>query len=263
MRIGFGPLALSDLTATDLRQMARKAESAGCDSVWVSEARGRGAGGGLAAAAYLAELVAIRVGVVVQAGLYHPLHLAEDIAVADVSSQGRIEVAITQGDQTGARRYGVARSAARVAEEIGIVTTALSGAHFRHEGRYYRIPANLPANGATPSRLAINPTPAQPSVPIWLDAGMPRSESLSRRLGLGVLLAWDERGGRPRRSIPGLPPIILCPPTAGVDELVAAAEGGPRYFLVGASTPAEADAMDRRLVAALRMPDPPAWVTAG
>ncbi len=263
MRLGLGPIALRDFAAADIKQMARTAESAGYDSIWVSESRGQGAGGGLAAAAFLAELVAIRVGVVVQAGLYHPLHLAEDIAVADVATRGRVEVAITQGDSPAARRYGVPRSAARLAEEIAIVRTALSGAHFRHEGRYYRIPANLPANGTTPARLAVNPAPAQPSVPMWLDAGLPRSAALTRRHGLGLLLAWDDRHMRNRSNAPGLPAALLSPPSASVAELIAAAEAGASYFLIGAATVSEAEAAGTRLIAALRMPGPPAWVTAG
>jgi alkanesulfonate monooxygenase SsuD/methylene tetrahydromethanopterin reductase-like flavin-dependent oxidoreductase (luciferase family) len=207
--------------------------------------------------------VAIRVGVVVQAGIYHPLHLAEDIAVADVASRGRVEVAITQPDAPAARRYGVARSAARLAEEIGIVRSALAGSHFRHEGRYYRIPANLPANGTTPARLAINPAPAQPSVPIWLDARLPRSTALTRRHGLGLLVAWDDRRQLLRPAPSGLPAALLSPSSATVAELTSAAEAGAGYFVVAAATPAEAEAAGRRLVAALRMPDPPAWVTAG
>jgi 5,10-methylenetetrahydromethanopterin reductase len=263
MRIGLGPLALRDFAAADLRQMARKAESAGYDSIWVAESRGQGAGGGLAAAVYLAELVAIRVGVVVQAGLYHPLHLAEDIAVADVATRGRIEVAITQGDSPAALRYGVPRSAARLAEELGIVRTALSGAHFRHQGRYYRIPANLPANGTTPARLAINPAPAQPTIPLWLDAGVPRSDALRRRHGLGLLLAWNDRGRQLKRGAPGVPDIFLTPSTATAAELTGTAESGPSYFLIGAVTSTEAEVAGRRLLAAVRMPDPPAWVWAG
>jgi alkanesulfonate monooxygenase SsuD/methylene tetrahydromethanopterin reductase-like flavin-dependent oxidoreductase (luciferase family) len=262
MRIGLGPLSLRGFAAADLKQIARKAESAGYDAIWVSESRGQGTGGALAAASFLGELVAIRIGVVVEAGLYHPLHLAEDIAVADVSTGGRIEVAIIQGDAAAARRYGVPQSAARLAEEIGVVRTALSGVHFRHEGRYYRIPANLPANSATQRRLAINPAPVQPSVPIWLDAGVPRSAPLARRNGLGLLLGWKDRNEKVPTAGSGLPNAILTPQSATAAEMSAAADAGMTYFLVGAATPVEAEDAGKRLIAALRMPGPPAWVTA-
>jgi alkanesulfonate monooxygenase SsuD/methylene tetrahydromethanopterin reductase-like flavin-dependent oxidoreductase (luciferase family) len=262
MRIGLGPLALSDFAAADLKQLAKKAESAGYDSIWVSESRGRGAGGALAAASFLGELVAIRIGAVVQAGLFHPLHLAEDIAVADVATGGRIEVAIVQGDALAAGRYGVPQSAARLAEEVGVVRTAMSGVHFRHEGRYYRIPANLPENGTTPSRLAINPPPVQPSVPIWLDAEMPRAATLARRNGFGLLVGWNARNENASSTGSGLPTAILTPPSASVADISAAADAGMTYFLVGAGTPIEVEDAGRRLMAALRMPGPPAWVTA-
>jgi alkanesulfonate monooxygenase SsuD/methylene tetrahydromethanopterin reductase-like flavin-dependent oxidoreductase (luciferase family) len=262
MRIGLGPLALGEFAAADLRQMARKAESAGYDSIWISESRSRGSGGALAAASFLGELVAIRIGAVVEAGLYHPLHLAEDIAVADVATGGRIEVAVVQADALAARRYGVPRSAARLAEEVGVVRRALSGVHFRHEGRYYQIPANLPANGATPTRLAINPPPMQPSVPIWLDAEAPRAATLARRHGLGLLLGWNNRKEKAANAGSGLPAAILAPPSAGVSDISAAADAGISYFLIGAGTPMEAEEAGKRLMAALRMPGPPAWVTA-
>jgi alkanesulfonate monooxygenase SsuD/methylene tetrahydromethanopterin reductase-like flavin-dependent oxidoreductase (luciferase family) len=260
VRIALGPLPLADLAPAELRRLALAAVSAGYDAVWVRESRGAGFGGGLAAASFIAQLVPLRAGALVEAGLYHPLHLAEDIAVADVASGGRIEVALTHGSLAAARRYGARPSGSRFAEEVAIVSEALSGAHFSHQGRHFRVPANLEANGPTPTRLAINPGPAQARVPLWLAARVPRASTLARRHHHGLLLDWEDR----RRAVDrGRVPLALACP-AGVDaaDLLAIAVGGVRYFLVDARTSDEATAAARRLVAPLRMPDLPDWVLA-
>src|SRR5260370_42325067 len=92
MKLGLGPIGLKGATRSRLESLGAAAVAASFDAVWMGESRSEGVGGGLAAAAMLAQAVPLRVGAAVDAGLYHPLHLAEDIAVADPPSQGRIGV---------------------------------------------------------------------------------------------------------------------------------------------------------------------------
>lgn len=238
MRLGLGPIALGDVSREELESLAHAAVAASFDAVWVAEDRARGVGGGLAAAAMLGRVVPLRVGAVVDVGTYHPLHLAEDIAVADISTGGRLEVLF--------------RPAARpevFAEAVEVVARALSGAHLRWEGEELKIPARLDANEPVPARLAVNPHALQPVIPVWL-MDQPRAGfGLARRWASGIQL-----GGL------RVPDLVLCPNDVAADDLVSAAGDHPGYFMVDASSPDDVRSTGRRLVGPLRMPGFPAWI---
>ena len=241
MRIGLGPVSLGLASRPQLEALARAAVAASFDSMWVAESREEGVGGGLAAAAMVAQFVPIRVGAVVDFGAYHPLYLAEDIAVADITSGGRIEVLLRGGSE----------------EQLRLLLEALSGAHLRFDGETLHVPAKLDDNQPSPDRLAVNPRPAQPVVPIWVeDAGA----SLAHGIGVGIAVRWRKgiRAPAPSGRWPGM---VLCPGDVAAEHLLGAAGDAAAYFVVEASTPAEAASAGRRLVGPLRMPDFPAWIS--
>jgi hypothetical protein len=240
VKLGLGPIALRGATRSHLEELARAAVAASFDAVWVAESRAEGVGGGLAAAALLAQLVPIRVGAVLDAGFYHPLYMAEDIAIADLASQGRIEILLRGGS----------------AEHVRLLVQALSGAHVRFDGPELHVPARLEANQPVPDRLALNPRPAQPVVPIWIE-GLQRDVALE--LGVGVALAWSDGMNAPAAS-GRWPGMLLCPHDADPHDLLRAAGEAGAYFLVNARTRADAAAAGSRLAGPLRMPDFPDWI---
>ena len=251
MRLGLGPIDVRELDGRRLRDLAEAATAATFDCVWVAENRDAGAGGALAAAAMLAQWTPVRAGAVVDLGLYHPLHLAEDIAVADVATGGRIEVVLR-----------AARDDPDVVKEhLHVLASALAGAHIQWEGLHLRIPARLADNGQVPQRLAVNPPPVQPVVPIWALEPEEPWAAVADRLGFGA--AQHFHAGitvGPLRS--RLPRLLLCPAHVEPAELLAAAGDAAGYFVVSASTPEEVRSVGRRLVGPLRMPEFPDWVNA-
>jgi alkanesulfonate monooxygenase SsuD/methylene tetrahydromethanopterin reductase-like flavin-dependent oxidoreductase (luciferase family) len=252
MRLGLGPISLRGATRESLAGMAAQAVASFFDAMWVAESREEGAGGGLAAAALLAQAVPIRLGAVVDVGLYHPLFLAEDIAVADLTSEGRIEVILRMA--TGGQRD-------LLEEHIQVLALALSGAHVKWTGKHLHVPAGIEANQPAPRRLALNPRPAQPAVPIWIESSETWVEELSRRLGFGVAARW-----RPGAQAPAAtgrwPGMLLCDTEVQADDLLSAAGEGAGYFVVAARNPQEAALAGRRLAGPLRMPEFPEWINA-
>jgi hypothetical protein len=240
VRLGLGPIALGGATRASLEALAEAAVAASFDSVWVAESRAGGVGGGLAAAAFVAQLVPIRVGAVLDAGRYHPLHMAEDIAIADLTSQGRVEVLLRGAPD----------------EHLRVLLAALSGAHMRIDGPTLRVPARLEANQPAPEMLALNPRPAQPVVPVWVDDAM---EAAGRQLGLGVAAAWRAGMMAPAQS-GRWPGMLLCPGDVAGDDLLRAAGATAPYFLVAASSPKDVTSAGRRLVGPVRMPGFPDWI---
>jgi hypothetical protein len=262
MRLGLGPIGLRGATRAQLEGLASQAVASSFDAVWVSESRAHGVGGGLAAAAMLAQHVPVRVGAAVEVGLYHPLHLAEDIAVADLSCQGRIEV-LLRLETSASSRYGTPGERAWFEESLQVLAAALSGAHIGWEGGALKVPARLEANQPAPARLALNPRPAQPAVPVWVEAapGADWVAELARKLGFGVAAGWE-----PRHALPAAegrwPGMALCPPEVEARALLAAAGDGAGYFLVAAGSAEEAARAGRRLAGPLRMPDFPDWINS-
>lgn len=123
------------------------AESQGFDAVWIAaeDPEGGAAGRSLFAAAGLAERTqAVDVGLwsVLDPGL-HPLRLAEDLAMLDLVSGGRLHWAPTGSD---------------LAEPLSIILNAWSGEPFAHEGPRFKF-----------STLVCLPTPEQKPHPrLWL-----------------------------------------------------------------------------------------------
>ena len=249
MRVGAGPFDLAKVSGGALRAVAEQAGAASFDSVWVSERRSSGAGGALAAATMVAQWTPVRVGAVVDIGAYHPLHLAEDIAVADVATSGRLEVVLRPASD----------DPDVIKEHLHVLSAALAGAHIQWEGLHLRIPARLADNGFVPQRLAVNPPPMQPAVPVWFlddDAALAAQAS---RLGYGTAAAFQAGMSAPQ-SWSRLPSLVMCRGHVEPDQLLAAAGDGAAYFVVAVETPEDVRLAGRRLVGPLRMPEFPDWV---
>jgi len=258
MKLGLGPIDLKGATRSRLESLGAQAVASSFDAVWVSESRAEGVGGGLASAAMLGQAVPIRVGAAVDAGLYHPLHLAEDIAIADLTSQGRVEV-LLRFATTGASRYREPDQHGWFEEFLGVMAAALSGAHFQWNGEHLRVPARLSANQPAPERLALNPRAAQPAVPIWVEAPGESLEALARDLGFGIAAHFKPGAAVPART-GRWPGMVLCRANADPNDLLAAAGESAGYFLIAAETRQEAASAGKRLAGPMRMPDFPEWI---
>jgi alkanesulfonate monooxygenase SsuD/methylene tetrahydromethanopterin reductase-like flavin-dependent oxidoreductase (luciferase family) len=260
MRLGVGPLDLKDATRAHLEGLATQAVASSFDAIWVGESRAEGVGGGLAAAAMLAQSVPIRVGAAIDVGLYHPLHMAEDIAVADLATQGRLEVLLRLTGSASAR-YDTPKERGRLEEHLQVLMAALSGVHLRWRGTHLQVPAGLDANQPAPRRLALNPRPAQAVVPVWIEATEPWMVKFARNLGCAVSARW-KTGARLPRATGRWPGMLLCPADVEASDLLEAAGEAAGYFLVRASTADEVMSAGSRLAGPLRMPEFPDWINA-
>jgi probable F420-dependent oxidoreductase len=124
-------------------ELVRLAESVGFDSAWVSEHHGSSDGylpsllPMLAAFAASTERILLGTGLVL-APLHHPLRLAEDAAVVDQLSGGRLILGLGIGwREEEFRMFGVgmAERALRTEETIEVLRRAWTGRRFSFEGR--------------------------------------------------------------------------------------------------------------------------------
>lgn len=169
----------------ELQEQAEAAEALGYDALWLGEHHflddGHCPAPLVVAAALAARTRRVRVGTCVALlPLYHPIRLAEDAAVVDVISDGRLTLGVGQGYQQAefagfgialAERFGRAR------ETLAIARRLWTEERVTFRGRYWRL-----------DDVTLNPRPVQqPHPPIWFAAVRPRAVARIARTG-GVLI---------------------------------------------------------------------------
>ena len=146
----------------DTLELVRLAERLGFDSAWVSEHHGSSDGylpsqlALLAAFAAVTERLELGTGVIL-APLHDPLRLAEDAAVVDQLSGGRLVLGLGNGwREEEFRMFASPRAerGSRTEETVEVLRRAWTGRRFSFEGRTLRY-----------DRVKITPKPARPDGP--------------------------------------------------------------------------------------------------
>jgi natural product biosynthesis luciferase-like monooxygenase protein len=174
--------------------LMRAAEDYGFDSVWPAEHHfseyGYCASPALSLAALALDTKRLRLGTgVVVLPLNHPLRVAEDYAMLDLMSDGRVEMGVGRGYQpTEFAGYGVdpTRTREMFDEAIQILRQAWTRDTVTFHGRHYRFDG-----------VSVRPKPLQrPHPPIWMAALSPETFELTGRYGFHLLFG----------TVFGLPP---------------------------------------------------------
>jgi probable F420-dependent oxidoreductase len=187
-------------------ELSRLAETLGFDSVWVSEHHGSSDGylpsllPMLAGLAVATDRVQLGTGVMLTP-FHHPLRLAEDAAVVDQLSEGRLILGLGLGWREEEFRMfdvPVRERVRRTSETVEVLRKAWSGDRFSHEGRAFSF-----------DRVRITPPPAQEGgPPVYLGGFVEEAVRRAGALGDGYIrsrgdveegkqaVAWAEEGAR-------------------------------------------------------------------
>lgn len=196
----FGVLDLVDWYPGTMTQEARYrqvvdlavvAEELGYDTYWVGEhhfSQYISPHPAVLLAAIAARTSRIRIGTsVVLAAHHHPLRLAEDYAMVDLISGGRLDLVVGRGlFLDGYRGYGIPYDEVRprVEEAIAVMRGAWTQRPFSYDGRF-----------TTVRDAAVQPKPLQqPHPPIWV-AGGRSAESVEFAAREGLHLALPQING--------------------------------------------------------------------
>ena len=167
----------------DILALCRQAEDVGFDSVWVSEHHGAADSYlpsltvMLAAIAAVTQRVELGMGVVL-GPFQHPLRFAEDCAVVDQLSHGRLVVGLAPGwreEEFRSFNVPIEERVGRNSELVRICRLAWTEERFSFEGRYNRF-----------DRVAVTPKPAHP-LPILMGGFVEAAAARAGRLGDGFL----------------------------------------------------------------------------
>ena len=179
MKLGLSPLQGTESFEETIRECER-AEAAGFDSVWLGEHHNNPVLYpapllGLAAIAARTSRVALGTGVLLLP-LYHPLSVAEEGAMVDMISGGRLILGVGAGyapEEFAALGLSVRQRGSRLDEAAALLRRLWTEVHVTHHGRHYHV-----------EDATVGPRPVQqPSPPIWFGAWTAPAIERAARLG--------------------------------------------------------------------------------
>jgi alkanesulfonate monooxygenase SsuD/methylene tetrahydromethanopterin reductase-like flavin-dependent oxidoreductase (luciferase family) len=133
--------------------------------------------------------------------MWHPLRLAEDFAMADILTNGRIIFGIGRGYHTrevetfGAPMIDDVANRELFEEQFEIIMKAWNEESFAHHGKHYTLPPEVPYRGYQLKEITLVPRPLHRPVEVWqpIVSGTPRAFDFMARHGIkGVMLGTAE-----------------------------------------------------------------------
>jgi 5,10-methylenetetrahydromethanopterin reductase len=168
----------SVLSARDVLDLARQAEAAGFESVWLNEDIGRDSFAMLGAIAAATRSIGVGTAIV---NVYtrSAFQIAMGAATLDELSHGRVRLGVSVGHHPwNDLAHGMPLEAplARLREYVQFIRKALTGKPFTHEGRFF---------SGVNSKLGVNRPRAE--LPIYVGATGPRMVALAGEVADGLL----------------------------------------------------------------------------
>jgi alkanesulfonate monooxygenase SsuD/methylene tetrahydromethanopterin reductase-like flavin-dependent oxidoreductase (luciferase family) len=218
----------ADLYAQTL-ELITWTESIGFEGAWVPEHHGAEDGYApaplVALAAIAARTKTIKLGsAIALAPLYHPVRFAEECAVLDILSDGRLEMALAIGyRRREAEAYGVDFSTRgrRTDEFLEIVRRLWAGETFSYQGKHFSL-----------QNASIVPTPTQHRIPLYIGGFTDKALERTAKYGDGYfgnlevcdlyaekLRACGKDPASARIRIQGLFVVVANDPEKAVQEL--------------------------------------------
>ena len=129
--------------------------------------------------------------------MWHPLRLAEDFAMADILTKGRVLFGVGRGYHTrevetfDSPMLDGDANRELFEEQVEVIIKAFREESFSHEGKHYRIPARVPYRGYMLEKLSLVPRPVHQPVEVWqpLVSGNPRGIDFMARMGIKPLIS--------------------------------------------------------------------------
>src|SRR5919198_5106856 len=179
MQVGLSPLQGQVSFEATLRECER-ADVAGFDSIWLGEHHNNPILHpapliGLAAVASRTRKIALGTGVLLLP-LYHPVMVAEEAAMVDVISGGRLILGVGAGyapEEFAAFGYSIKERGSRLEESASLLQRLWTEENVSHRGRHYQV-----------DNATVAPRPVQrPRPSIWFGAWAEPAIRRASRLG--------------------------------------------------------------------------------
>ena len=136
--------------------------------------------------------------------MWHPLRLAEDYAVADILSEGRVIFGVGRGYHTrevetfGSPLRDQEANRELFEEGVEIIFKAFNNERFSHKGKNFTIPPEVPYRGYALKEITLVPRPLRLPVECWqpIQGGSARALEVMAKMGIqGMVGGGSAEGG--------------------------------------------------------------------
>src|SRR5271169_3082617 len=199
--------------------MARLMDRTGYDTFWMAEHHFQHEGyecipNVLMMAVHLAQATKrLKIGCGFNiAPMWHPLRLAEDYAMADILSNGRVVFGVGRGYHTrevetfGSPLIDQEANRELFEEQVDIIFKAFNDDSFAHKGKHYTLPPEVPYRGYTLKDLTLVPRPMRLPVETWqpIQGGSARALEFMAKHGIqGMVGGGSAEGGAMHKVVLG------------------------------------------------------------
>ena len=127
--------------------------------------------------------------------MWHPLRLAEDFAMADILTGGRLVFGVGRGyhsrevETFGAPVIDNDANKELFEEQMEIIFKAFNEDSFSHHGKHYTLPAKVPYRGYDLEEITLVPRPLQRPVEMWQPIASGRTLEYIARKGIKGMVA--------------------------------------------------------------------------
>ena len=132
--------------------------------------------------------------------MWHPLRLAEDYAMADILTGGRVIFGVGRGyhsrevETFGAPVIDNDANKELFEEQMEIILKAFNEESFSHQGKHYTIPAQVPYRGYELKEITLVPRPIHRPVEVWQPIASGRTLEYVARMGFkGMVSTTGEK----------------------------------------------------------------------
>jgi alkanesulfonate monooxygenase SsuD/methylene tetrahydromethanopterin reductase-like flavin-dependent oxidoreductase (luciferase family) len=128
---------------------------------------------------------------------WHPLRLAEDYAMADILTGGRVVFGVGRGyharevETFGNPMLDGEANRELFEEQVEVILEAFRGESFAHQGKHYTLPPDVPYRGYRLQTLTLVPRPVHGPVEVWqpIVSGSARSLDFMARHGIKEVIS--------------------------------------------------------------------------
>jgi len=129
--------------------------------------------------------------------MWHPIRLAEDYAMADAVTDGRIVMGVGRGYHTrevesfGAPLLDANKNRELFEEQLELLLKCFNEDQFHHKGKFYEAPPPVPYRGYTVKDITVVPRPKNLPVEIWMPIASGKTIEMMAKNGLKAMVTLN------------------------------------------------------------------------
>src|SRR5882762_1034786 len=129
--------------------------------------------------------------------MWHPIRLAEDYAMADIVTDGRVIMGVGRGYHTremetlGAPLLDTDANRAIFEEGLDLLLKCFNEEAFHHKGKYFECPPPVPYRGYQLEEITVVPRPKHLPVEIWMPIASGKTIDLMAQKGLKAMVTLN------------------------------------------------------------------------